>query len=81
MILLENHPVSSDIMMQIVLKSYGYYEGKIDGQFGKCIKKALILFQKSNNIDADGKIGPQTCNLLLNKKILLKIHKKSNNQM
>ena len=32
-------------MMQIVLKSYGYYEGKIDGQFGKISKKALILFQ------------------------------------
>ena len=27
----ENHPVRSDIMMQVVLKSYGYYEGKIDG--------------------------------------------------
>ncbi len=27
------HPVRSDIMLQVVLKSYGYYEGKIDGQF------------------------------------------------
>ena len=27
------HPVKSDIMLQVVLKSYGYYEGKIDGKF------------------------------------------------
>ena len=40
-----NHPVKSDIMLQIVLKSYGYYEGKIDGQFGTNSKKALIQFQ------------------------------------
>ena len=33
----ENHPVRSDIMMQVVLKSYGYYEGKIDGIFGNCL--------------------------------------------
>ena len=69
---LENHPVRSDIMMQIVLKSYGYYEGKIDGIFGNVSKQALISLQKSNNIDADGKIGPQTCTLLLNKKNIIK---------
>ena len=69
---LENHPVRSDIMMQIVLKSYGYYEGKIDGIFGNVSKQALISLQKSNNIDADGKIGPQTCTLLLNKQNIVK---------
>ena len=37
----ETHPVRSDIMLQIVLKSYGFYDGKIDGQFGKNSKKAL----------------------------------------
>jgi peptidoglycan hydrolase-like protein with peptidoglycan-binding domain len=31
-------------------------------------KKALISLQKTNNIEADGMIGPQTCTLLLNKK-------------
>ena len=44
-----NHPVSSDIMMQVVLKSYGYYEGKIDGFFGKCIKKFINFISKTNN--------------------------------
>ena len=68
----ENHPVRSDIMMQVVLKSYGYYEGKIDGIFGNVSKKALISLQKTNNIDADGKIGPQTCTLLLNKRSILR---------
>ena len=41
MIIYPNHPVRSDIMMQVVLKSYGYYEGQIDGHFGKCIKKFI----------------------------------------
>ena len=74
----ENHPVRSDITMQIVLKSYGYYEGKIDGIFGNVSKQALISLQKSNNIDADGLIGPQTCTLLLNKQNIVK-KKHSNN--
>ena len=68
----ENHPVRSEIMMQVVLKSYGYYEGKIDGIFGNVSKRALISLQKSNNIDADGKIGPQTCTLLLNKQSIVR---------
>ena len=71
----ENHPVRSDIMMQVVLKSYGYYEGKIDGIFGNVSKKALVSLQKSNNINADGKIGPQTCTLLLNKQSIVRKNK------
>ena len=67
-----DHPVRSDIMLQVVLKSYGYYEGKIDGIFGKVSQKALTSLQKSNNLDADGKIGPQTCSLLLNKQDIVK---------
>ncbi len=66
------HPVRSNIMLQVVLKSYGYYEGKIDGIFGNVSKKALISLQKLNNLDADGKIGPQTCSLLLNKQTIVK---------
>jgi peptidoglycan hydrolase-like protein with peptidoglycan-binding domain len=66
------HPVKSDIMMQVVLKSYGYYEGNIDGLFGNISKKALINFQSSNNIVPDGIIGLETCNLLLNKNQIVK---------
>ena len=62
-----NHPVRSDIMMQVVLKSYGYYEGQIDGLFGKNSKNSLILFQLNNQLEPDGVIGSKTCTLLLNK--------------
>ena len=67
-------------MLQIVLKSYGYYEGKIDGQFGSFSKIALIKFQSKNNIEADGIVGPQTCNLLLKKDTIVNnFSTKSNN--
>ena len=54
-------------MMQIVLKSYGYYNGQIDGIFGNNSKQSLILFQLNNQIEPDGIIGYETCTLLLNK--------------
>ena len=66
------HPVRSDIMMQVVLKSYGYYEDNIDGLFGSISKNALIQFQSQNNIAADGLIGSQTCKLLLKKSDIIK---------
>ena len=62
-----NHPVRSDIMMQVVLKSYGYYEGQIDGLFGKKTRNSLIIFQLNNQLEPDGVIGSKTCTLLLNK--------------
>ena len=69
-------------MLQVVLKSYGYYEGKIDGQFGTISKNALIKFQSNNNIDADGIVGSQTCNLLLKKNLIIKnISTNSNNSV
>ena len=74
----ENHPVKSDIMLQIVLKSYGYYEGKIDGKFGNSSKKAFVFFQGNHNLSPDGVLGQQTCKLLLNKKILLETTNKKN---
>jgi len=66
------HPVRSDIMLQIVLKSYGYYDGKIDGEFGSNSKNALLKFQSSNNIDADGIVGNEICNLFLDKNSIIK---------
>ena len=66
------HPVRSDIMLQVVLKSYGYFEGKIDGQFDVISKNALINFQINNNIDPDGLVGYTTCNLLLKKNLIIK---------
>ena len=61
------HPVRNEIMLQIVLKSYNYYDGNIDGDIGPVSKTALIKFQNNNDLDADGILGPQTCLHLLNK--------------
>ena len=78
----ENHPVRSDIMMQIVLKSYGYYDDDIDGKFGTASKKALIMFQGANNLSPDAVIGQQTCSLLLNKKSIVKnVQQKANDSL
>ena len=54
-------------MLQIVLKSYNYYDGNIDGDIGPVSKTALINFQNNNDLDDDGILGPQTCLHLLNK--------------
>ena len=44
-------------MLQVVLKNYGYYTAKIDGDFGPASKKALKEFQSSNNLVSDGILG------------------------
>ena len=54
-------------MLQIVLKSYNYYEGKIDGDIGPVSKTALKEFQSKNNLVVDGILGPNTCLHLLNR--------------
>ena len=54
-------------MLQVVLKSYGYYTSKIDGDFGPASKKALKEFQSSNNLVSDGILGKNTCKSLNNK--------------
>ena len=40
--------------IQQLLLSKGYYKGKIDGKFGNGTAKALVSFQKDNNITATG---------------------------
>jgi peptidoglycan hydrolase-like protein with peptidoglycan-binding domain len=55
-------------MLQIVLKNYGYYQSKVDGQFGPASKLALKNFQTENGLISDGIIGKNTCNTLLDKK-------------
>jgi len=65
----EKHPVRNEFMLQIVLKSYNYYEGKIDGQIGPISINALKEFQLLNNATADGILGPETCTKLLDKSV------------
>ena len=50
--------------MQECLQSYGYYTGTVDGKFGKGMYKAVVAFQKKNDLKADGRIGKDTWNAL-----------------
>ena len=50
--------------IQTKLKDFGYYTGNIDGIFGNVTKQALINFQKSKGITADGIAGSKTLNAL-----------------
>ena len=64
--------IKSEIMLQVVLKNYGYYTSKIDGDFGPASKKALKEFQSSNNLVSDGILGKNTCKTLNNKTKVVK---------
>ena len=46
--------------IQNKLKQLGYYKGNIDGIFGSDTRKAVISFQKSCGLKADGVAGPKT---------------------
>lgn len=42
------------------LKTWGYYNGSVDGVFGAGTKSAVIAFQKKNGLTADGVVGKAT---------------------
>lgn len=46
--------------IQWKLLSWGYYHGRIDGNYGYKTYKAVKRFQAKNGITADGKAGPRT---------------------
>lgn len=46
--------------VQTQLKNLGYYDGTVDGKYGNATKKAVIAFQESNNLTADGICGSST---------------------
>lgn len=52
------------IEIQQKLSELGYYYGNIDGKFGNNTKKAVIQFQKDNNLSADGIVGIKTLEAL-----------------
>lgn len=47
------------------LFKYGYYTGTLSGQFGNELKQAVIAFQRANGLKQDGKVGPNTWNVLI----------------
>lgn len=46
--------------IQTRLKSWGYYKGTVDGVYGTQTKNAVIYFQRSNGLTADGIAGEST---------------------
>ena len=47
-------------LVQHKLKQYGYYDGAVDGVFGKETYNAVVWFQEKNGLKADGAVGPST---------------------
>jgi peptidoglycan hydrolase-like protein with peptidoglycan-binding domain len=45
---------------QQLLKDKGYYQGRIDGDFGVGTRDAIVAFQRANGLTIDGKVGEQT---------------------
>ena len=46
--------------IQDKLKRWGYYDGAVDGIFGKATEKAVRRFQRSNGLAEDGIVGKNT---------------------
>ncbi len=46
------------------LKTWGYYNGSIDGVFGKQTEQAVREFQRKNGAKVDGIVGPETAALI-----------------
>lgn len=46
--------------IQTRLKSWGYYDGGIDGVYGSATERAVRYFQRQNGLNADGQAGDKT---------------------
>ena len=46
--------------VQLALKQLGYYDGKLDGNYGEGTADAVKKFQKAQGLDPDGSAGPLT---------------------
>lgn len=51
---------SNIVAVQTVLKKWGYYTGWVDGVWGSRTRAAVIYFQRSNGLTADGIVGSAT---------------------
>jgi hypothetical protein len=45
---------------QQLLKAKGYYQGRLDGDFGVGTRDAIAAFQRANGLTVDGKVGEKT---------------------
>jgi peptidoglycan hydrolase-like protein with peptidoglycan-binding domain len=51
-------------VVQERLRDKGYYQGVVDGMFGKATRAAIGKFQEANQLTVTSKINPQTCDVL-----------------
>ncbi|MDD3655029.1 MAG: peptidoglycan-binding protein [Desulfotomaculaceae bacterium] len=52
------------LRLQTMLKTIGYYQGGLDGDFGPLTRSALLNFQTDSGLEADGVVGPATLKAL-----------------
>jgi len=52
------------VQVQTALKNAGFYTGKVDGRLGSGTKAAIVAFQKSKGLRADGVVGRKTWEML-----------------
>lgn len=67
--------------LQNILKSLGYYTGKIDGIFGNGVLNAVKQFQRRNGLAVDGKVGTLTMKALLSSDAIAKEDPNVNNTL
>jgi len=59
--LLQSGLKGSDVKeVQLILKKFGYYKYKADGDFGPLTEAGVKKFQADNGLIIDGIVGPQT---------------------
>ncbi|PSP15663.1 MAG: hypothetical protein BRC58_11520 [Cyanobacteria bacterium QS_8_64_29] len=51
--------------VQAFLKSNGYLDGSVDGQYGDQTASAVREFQKARDLQVDGIVGPETWGAIL----------------
>ena len=51
--------------VQTILANHGFYKGEVDGKIGPKSKAAIKDFQLSQNLKADGVVGPKTWDALI----------------
>lgn len=52
-------------LLQRCLQALGYYTGRVDDSFDPEVEEAVLAFQYSNALEADGIVGPGTWEMLL----------------
>ncbi len=63
---LKSGDIGSDVLAaEQALKDLGYYEGGLDGKFGKKLFEAVVNFQKDNGIRASGVVNKKTYETLM----------------